>query len=540
MKYTTVLIILTVLISCTQSKKTADLLVRNATVYTVNDTFDKVTSFAVKDGKIIEVASVEELEKRYTFKDKFDAQGKTIVPGLIDAHAHLYSLGLSLQQVDLVGTKSFQEVLDRLVAFQKKNTKAFLTGRGWDQNDWDTKEFPTKEMLDVVFPEIPVAITRIDGHAMLVNSKALELAGILPNTIINGGEALQKDGKLTGVLIDNAMTLVNRIIPKPTREEKINALLEAEKIALKNGLTTVDEAGLDRELIELIDSLQQENKFKLRIYAMLSYNAQDLGHYLPKGVLKKDRLTVRSVKMYADGALGSRGAKLIESYTDMPAHSGIMITKENQLVAIAKRIAESGFQLNTHAIGDSANRMVLRVYKKVLKNTENARWRIEHAQVVAPADFNYFSKDLIPSVQPTHATSDMYWAEDRLGKQRIKGAYAYKKLLNQAGIIVLGTDFPIEKVNPMLTFYAAISRKDTTGFPKDGFFKEQALTREEALKGMTVWAAYANFEEQEKGSIETAKWADFTVLDKDIMTIPENEIPATKVIATFINGERVY
>ncbi len=526
--------------SCDTKKQEVDLLVKNATIYTVNNSFETAEAFVISNGKIRDVGDLAILEKTYHPKEVYDANGKTIVPGLIDAHAHFYGLGLSLQQVDLVGTKSFQEVLDSLVAFQKKHSKKFILGRGWDQNDWDVKEFPNNEELDKLFPNTPVAIRRIDGHAMLVNSKTLQLAGITPQTIINGGEALIKNGKLTGVLIDNAMELVTKIIPEPTKEDKIKALLDAQKICLENGLTTIDDAGLDKEIIDLIATLQQENKLKIRIYAMLSYNAQNLAYYLPKGPQKTDRLSVRSVKMYADGALGSRGAALLKPYNDMPNHCGIIISNEKPLHTIAQRVVEAGFQLNTHAIGDSANRMVLKVYKQVLATTDNARWRIEHAQVVAPTDFKYFSKNIIPSIQPTHATSDMYWAEDRLGSERIKGAYAYKTLLKQAGIVALGTDFPIEKVNPMLTFYAAIARKDLNNYPENGFFKEQALTREEALKGMTIWAAYANFEENEKGSIEIGKWADFTVLDTNIMQASVEETPKTKVIATFINGERVF
>jgi hypothetical protein len=526
--------------SCTTPKPKVDLLVKNATVYTVNKSFDTAEAFVVKEGKILEVASLDTLLKKYTPLETFDAQGKTIVPGLIDAHAHFYGLGLSKQQVDLVGTKSFDEVLERLKRFQEKYNKSYITGRGWDQNDWEDKTFPTKEKLDKLFPDTPVAITRIDGHAMLVNTVALERAGILPTTIVPGGKIVVKNGKLTGVLVDRAMDLVQADIPTPTLAEKEQALLTAQEICLKNGLTTIDDAGLDDEIIELIEKLQQENKLKVRLYAMLSYSPNNLFKYLPKGPKKTDKLHVRSVKFYADGALGSRGAALIEPYHDNPGNKGLLMLKPNQFKAMAVRIKEAGFQMNTHAIGDAANSMVLKIYDSVLKDTQNARWRIEHAQVVAPEDFKYFSNNCIPSVQPTHATSDMYWAEDRLGKDRIKGAYAYKTLLKQAGVIALGTDFPIEQVNPLLTFYAAVSRKDLNGYPKEGFMKEEALTREEALKGMTLWAAYTNFEENEKGSIEPQKWADFTVLDTDIMQVAEEKIPNAKVVATFIAGKREY
>jgi len=528
------------IISCSSEKQQADLLVKNAKIYTVNSTFDTAEAFVVNDGKIIEIGTTEELEAKYDTSKIFDAQGKTIVPGLIDAHAHLYNLGLFLQNVDLKGTKSFEEVLERVVAFQKEKNLDFIEGRGWDQNDWELKEFPTKEKLDKLFPNTPVALKRIDGHAYLVNSKALALAGINTNTNAEGGEIIINNGELTGIIIDSPMNLINKSIPNSSIDYKIQALKEAEKVCLKLGLTTIDDAGLDREIIELIDSLQQSGDLSIRIYAMVSNTKENLDYYLQKGITKTNRLHVRSIKVYADGALGSRGAALREEYSDKSGHFGAMITPMNQLDELAEKIAKAGFQMNTHAIGDSANVSVLRAYKNIINDTNDLRWRIEHAQVVSPLDINSFSKNIIPSVQPTHATSDMYWAEDRVGAERIKGAYAYKSLLNSAGMVALGTDFPIERVNPMHTFYAAIARKDLENYPENGYRIEEALTREETLKGMTIWAAYSNFEEDEKGSIEVGKFADFTVLEKDIMFIPEDEIPNVKVSATFINGIKVY
>jgi len=528
------------IISCAPNKIPADLLVKNAKIYTVNGTFEVVHAFVVKDGKIIEIGLKPELELKYKIKETYDAEGKTIVPGLIDAHAHFYNLGMGLQNVNLVGTQSFDEVLERVSTFQKEKNAPFIFGRGWDQNDWETKEFPNKMMLDSLFPDIPVALGRIDGHALLVNSKALELAGIISETKMEGGEIVLENGEPSGILIDNPMRLVFNTIPDLSRELKIQSLMDAEDICLENGLTTINDAGLDRNIIELIDSLQQTGDLSMRIYAMVSNSEENLDYYLKKGKLKTDRLDVRSIKVYADGALGSRGATLREPYSDKPGHFGAMITPMHQLDSLAKVIAAAGFQMNTHAIGDSANVSVLRAYKDALKGKTDARWKVEHAQVISPSDFDYFSNNILPSVQPTHATSDMYWAEDRLGPDRIKGAYAYKTLLKKAGIIVLGTDFPVENVNPMYTFYAAVARKDLQNFPKKGYMPEEALTREEALKGMTIWAAYSNFEEKEKGSIEKNKFADFTVLDRDIMTIPEDSIPKVKVLATFINGKKVY
>ena len=529
-----------VLFSCSSEKQAADLIVKNANIYTVNTTFDKASAFVVNEGKIIEIGDSKTLETKYSSNKIFDAEGKTIVPGLIDAHAHLYNLGLFLQNVDLKGTNSFEEVLERVVAFQEERNLDYIEGRGWDQNDWEVKEFPTKERLDELFPDTPVALKRIDGHAYLANSKALELAGINAVTKTEGGEIIIKNGEPTGIIIDSPMNLINVSIPKTSRKHKIQALKAAEKVCLKLGLTTVDDAGLDREVIELIDSLQQAGEMTIRVYAMVSNTEENLDYYLNNGIVKTDRLHVRSVKVYADGALGSRGAALRKEYSDKEHHFGAMITPRNKLSALAKRIAKAGYQMNTHAIGDSANISVLRAYKPLINENEDMRWRIEHVQIITPLDMDYFSKNIIPSVQPTHATSDMYWAEDRVGAKRIKGAYAYKSLLKSAGMIALGTDFPIERVNPMHTFYAATARKDLKNYPKNGYRMEEALNREETLKGMTIWAAYSNFEENEKGSLEVGKFADFTVLEKDIMTISEEEIPNLKVNTTFINGDKVY
>lgn len=532
-----IVLVMISLISC-KSKEKVDLIVYNATIYTVNSNFAKADAFAVKDGKFIAVGTIDDLKKNYTAANELNAQGQTIVPGLIDAHCHFFGLGLQQQKVDLEGTKSYDEVLQRLKDFQLQKQVNFITGRGWDQNDWTVKEFPTKEKLDALFPNTPVAITRIDGHALLVNQASLNLAGIDNNTKINGGEIIKKDGKITGVLIDNAMDLVYDKIPNPSKKEQIQALLDAEKICTDLGLTTVDDAGLSKENLELIDSLQQAGALKIRIYGMVSATPQNLDYYIRKGTLKTARLNIRSFKVYADGALGSRGAALRQPYSDQHQHYGAMVTPIDELKAIAKKIAASEFQMNTHAIGDSANHFILETYHQVLNGKADRRWRVEHAQVISPEDFKYF-KEMMPSIQSTHATSDMYWASDRLGKLRLKGAYAYKDLLNQYTKVALGTDFPVEKVNPMLTFYAAVARQDLDSFPKDGFQMENALTREETLKGMTIWAAFSNFEETEKGSIEVGKLADFIILDQDIMAVEIHKVPKIKVVANYINGDKI-
>ncbi|WP_347374386.1 amidohydrolase [Aequorivita sp. Q41] len=526
--------------SCAPDKLPADLLIKNATIYTVDKDFSTANAVVVKDGKILEIGLKPELELKYKITETYDAKGNTVVPGLIDAHAHLYGLGLGLQNVDLTGTTSFEEVLGRVLAFQEVKNTSYIIGRGWDQNDWEDKNFPTKKELDSLFPDTPVALQRVDGHAYLVNSKALELAGITSKTKIPGGEVVIDNGEPTGILIDSPMDLIDKTFPEITEAFSTEALLEAEKICFQYGLTTVDDAGLNRNIIELIDTLQKQEKFKLRMYAMVSNTPENIAYYLNNGIYKTDRLNVRSFKIYGDGALGSRGAAMRSPYSDMPEHFGAMITPADDLNRLAEKIADSEFQMNTHAIGDSANISVLRTYKNVLEGKNDRRWRVEHAQIISEADFDYFSDNILPSVQPTHATSDMYWAEDRVGAERMKGAYAYKTLLEKSGKIALGTDFPVENVNPMYTFYAAVARKDLKNYPENGFQMAGALTREEALRGMTIWAAYANFEENEKGSIEVGKFADFTILDKDIMKVDESEIPNTKVIATFINGEKVY
>ena len=447
---------------------------------------------------------------------------------------------MAQQTVNLSGTTSYDEVLERVQQFHKENPKDFIRGSGWDQNDWAIKEFPTKTELDNLFPDIPVALERIDGHAYLVNQKALDMAGIDWSTKVEGGEIVKKwtggYAGITGVLVDKPMALVDAVMPPPSLNDEIKGLKDAERLCLNMGLTTVNDAGLDRSTIELIDSLQQSGELAIRVYAMISNNSENLNYYLDKGPIKTERLSVRSVKVYGDGALGSRGAVLKKPYSDKPDHIGAMITPVEEIDALAERIAATEYQMNTHAIGDSANAVVLRAYEKALKGKADRRWKVEHAQVLDGMDFEYFKNGIIPSIQPTHATSDMYWAEDRLGSERIKGAYAFKTLLNEAGIVALGTDFPVEQVSPFLTFYAAVGRIDLEGNPKGGYQMKEVLSREEALRGMTIWAAYSNFEENEKGSIEVGKFADFTIYDQDIMTVPIKEIPSIKVEFTYIDG----
>ena len=525
------------LASCSTEK--ADLIIHNAKIYTVNDAFDIKSAVAIKDGKFIAIGG-EEILSKYNANDLLDIKGLAVYPGLIDAHCHFYQLGLAQEQVDLRGSKSVEEIIDRINAHLKENNDEVILGRGWDQNLWEEKVFPNKAALDQAFPGKLVILERVDGHAAYVNSEVLNRAKITAKTKVDGGEVILENGTPSGVLVDKASDLAYAILPAPSVEKKIRALKKAEAIAFENGLTTVDDAGLNRDILELIDSLHTSKQLKIRVYGMISNAKENLVHYLNKGISQTERLTIRSVKVYADGALGSRGAALKSPYADDPKNTGLFLTTKQQIEDLALVLAEKGFQMNTHAIGDAANQVVLDAYTKALVDVEDPRWRVEHAQVVEKQDLEKFGPKVIPSVQPTHATSDMEWADERLGEERVQNAYTYKELLDWAGKLALGTDFPVEKVNPLHTFYAAVARKSLEGNPQGGYQTANALSRSEALKGMTSWAAYANFEEDFKGSIEIGKVADLVILSKDIMTVKESEILQAKVVATLMDGEVVY
>ena len=516
-----------------------DLIVHNATVYSLGDITGKVTAFVVDEGKFVAVGG-DELIDNYDAKKVLDLQKLPVYPAFIDSHCHFLKLGLSLQQLDLKGTRSFEEVLIRVQDYSKNKKLKAIIGRGWDQNDWKDKSLPNKSKLDSLFPDIPVALRRIDGHALLVNQKALDMAGINEKTIIKGGTIIKNNGRLSGVLVDSPISLVTSILPKPSLNEQIKALKDAEKIAFENGLTTVSIAGIDKDEIYLIDSLQKTGELNIRVYAMISNNKNNMDYFLSNGPIRTDKLNVRSFKVYADGALGSRGAALKTPYSDLKSHTGEFITPKDSLERLAYMLSTTPFQMNTHAIGDDANRTILEAYNKALVFSNDPRWRIEHAQVIDTADMSLFNRKIIPSVQPTHATSDMYWAEERIGSSRLNGAYAYKKLLDMSGRISLGTDFPVEEVSPLSTFFAAVARQDKNLFPEGGYLSKNKLSRFEALSGMTKWGAYANFEEDQKGSIEVGKVADFIILDRDIMSVKESKILNTRIVATLLNGNIVY
>ena len=538
MKKASILLFSFVLFLSCQSPE-ADLIIHNAKIYTVNQNFDVVTAAAVKNGAFIAVGG-DELLNQYTSKFTIDLKGFSVYPGFIDAHCHFYNFGLLQQQLDLTGTLSFDEVIERIKGYSKSNPGVPILGQGWDQNDWEVKTYPTKYKLDELFSDKIIALKRVDGHALLVNQFTLDLAGIDLSTEVEGGVVVRKNGALTGVLIDNAMDQVYEALPKPSIDQQTQALLAAQKICFENGLTTVDDAGLDKEQLQLIDSLQRKGILDIRVYGMISNTPDNLDYYLEKGPTQTPYLNVRSVKVYADGALGSRGAALKNDYSDDKGNRGSFVTAVDEIEKLAFVLAKKRFQMNTHAIGDAANHEVLKAYKKALTIDPDPRWRIEHAQVVSRKDREAFGNKIIPSIQPTHATSDMFWADERLGEERIQTAYAYKSLLDWSGKIALGTDFPVEHVSPLKTFYAAVARTTENQLPEGGFQTEDALTRMEALKGMTIWAAYANFEEKIKGSIEIGKMADMVILQKDIMDIRIDAVPEVNVVATILNGDIVY
>lgn len=532
-------------VACKQQDFNADLLVKNAVVYTVDSNFTMADAFVVRKGMIIAVGKDDSLEKIYKAHSVIDAEGKAVYPGFMDDHSHFYGYGMSLQEVDLVNTKSWSEVADSVMMFSKRNPDGWVIGRGWDQNKWAVKKFPDKAKLDSMFPVRPVLLTRIDGHAAIANQAALNLAGVKPGQTITGGEIETIKGKLTGILVDNAVGIVTRKIPEPTDQIIQTALTDAQQKCFADGLTTVSDCGLPYTMINTIEDLQHKGVLKMRLYVMLSDRPDNYEYLFKRGVFKTPRLDVRSFKMYADGALGSRGACLLQPYSDNKKDQkdwkGFLLSSQKHFEEVAQKVADKGFQLCTHAIGDSANRVILKIYASVLKGKNDRRWRIEHAQVLSPDDIHYFGDyNIIPSVQPTHATSDMRWAGTRLGPQRLKTAYAYKQLLEQNGWLPLGTDFPVENISPIYTFYAAVERKDLKGYPQGGFQPENALSRKQALQGMTIWAAKANFEEKEKGSIEPGKYADFVILNKDIMKVKGADLPGVKVLYTYINGEKVY
>ncbi|MER3523646.1 MAG: amidohydrolase [Ignavibacteria bacterium] len=534
-----------------QRVEQAQLLIINGTVYTLNDAEPLAEAIAVRDGKIVGIGTTGDLRKRFASARILDVQGKAVYPGFTDAHAHVEGLGAALVNIDLMDTKSVEEI-QRLVAQRAAVLPpgSWIRGRSWDQNKWASKAFPTHQMLDAVTRDHPVVLTRVDGHAVWVNKVALELAAITKATADPEGGKILRDarGEPTGVLVDNAANLVEAVMPAPTETEMREAIEKATRECVRVGLTAVHDMGVELDVLAIYKQLVQERKLPLRIYAALAGAGPAWAQYVRQGPdigQYNGRLTVRALKLYADGALGSRGAALIEPYADDPLNRGLTLTGADSLRKLAEAALSAGFQLCVHAIGDRANHIVLNVYEELSKANpdrfKNARFRIEHAQVLEPADIARFSKlGIIPSMQPTHCTSDMPWAEDRLGPERVKGAYAWRSLLETGSIIAGGSDFPVESPNPLFGFYAAITRQDHEGKPEGGWHPEQRMQRVEALKAFTLWAAYAAFEEQQRGSLEVGKLADIVVLSNDIMKCEPRDILKTTVEFTILGGDIVY
>jgi len=520
----------------------ADLVVHNAQIFTMDGAGTKQTAMAIKDGRILELGPEFQILNRYRAKKTIDLGTKAVYPGFIDGHGHFLGYGLNKQKVNLAGAKSWGEVLRRVQAHAAAHPgTGWLLGRGWDQNLWPGREYPVNDSLNLLFPDRPVLLQRVDGHAAIVNQQALDRAGLDAAANIEGGLLAKQNGKLTGLLLDNAVSAFQKIFDDADEATKRQAVLDAQRDCLAAGLTMVCDAGLDAGTIDLLKRMQAEGTLQIRIYAMLADDSANFKAYAA-GPFISERLVVRAVKCYADGALGSRGALLLQPYNDDPAAGhGLQLARREHFVQVARWCKENGFQMATHCIGDSANRLLLGVYGEVLGGTNDLRWRIEHAQCMDTADFHLFGKyNIIPSMQPTHATSDMGWAVDRLGPARLANAYALKRLMRQNGMIALGTDFPVEGIDPLMTFYAATVRKNAEGQPADGFQMADALSREEALRGMTVWNALATFTETDLGSLEVGKKADFTVVDRDLMGVSEDLLKRAAITATFIGGEQVW
>jgi predicted amidohydrolase YtcJ len=522
--------------------ETADLVIVNARVYTVNPRQPSATAIAIKAGKFLAVGdSVSDYVGAET--RRIDVHGKAVIPGFIDSHGHMLGLGETLSSLDLHGVSSELEI-QAMVANRARLRKPgeWITGFGWDQNLWKNKQFPIKDLLDSAAPDNPVVLTRVDGHAIWVNSEALTVTGVKDKVADPTGGRVMRDetGYPTGVFIDNAMDLVK--VPDETPAQREADLEAAAKLCARIGLTTVHDAGIPAATLEAYRTLIQKNRLPIRINAMISGSDPDLwNRFLKAGPEIGDFLTVRSVKLYADGALGSRGAALLAPYSDDPKNSGLTITEQATIEKFAREAVKGGFQVCTHAIGDRANHEVLLAYAAALHGKNDKRFRVEHAQVVAPEDFARFrDNSIIASMQPTHATSDMPWAALRLGPVRIEGAYAWQTFLKLGVHLAFGSDFPVENPNPIWGFYAAVSRQDRQGNPDGGWFPNQRLTRAEALRSWTIEGAYAAFQETTKGSIEPGKFADFVVLSDDIMRIAPARIPTARVTMTVVNGKVVY
>ena len=528
----------------------ADLIVTNANIYTVDDDRPRAEALAVRGGRVEFVGSRREaLALRGPATRILDAGGHTIIPGMVDAHGHLLELGLSLRQVDLVGTRSYDEVVAR-VAARAKGAPAgeWILGRGWDQNHWGDTRFPTHEALSRAVPNNPVVLGRVDGHALLANAAAMRAAGVTAATRDPEGGRIEREpnGEPSGVFVDNAKSLIERVVPPPSRDEARQATLAAIREANRYGLVGVHDAGEPRQVIDLFEEMARAGQFDLRGYIMVGDDSAAEAHYFargPQSALYDGHIWIRAIKLYADGALGSRGAALLEPYADDPKNTGLLVSTPQHIRDVAERALRAGFQVNTHAIGDRANRVVLDAYEAALDAVPTAdhRFRIEHAQILNHDDIPRFARlGVIPSMQAVHQTSDMNWVPARLGYARSFGAYAWRSLLNTGVIIPNGSDFPVESANPLFSFHSAVTRQDANDWPPGGWFPAEKMTRAEALKSMTIWPAYAAFQEDLMGSLTPGKYADFVILDRDIMTVGDGDILGASVLATYIGGRAVY
>ncbi|MCW5900609.1 MAG: amidohydrolase [Flavobacteriales bacterium] len=534
------LLLLLMLTACYQSE-TADLVVHNAVIHTLDEAGSTHQAMAVRDGRIVELGPERQILNKYRAKENYDAQGRSVYPGFIDGHCHFLGYGLNKQKIDLQGAKNWEEVLDRTLAFAKTHPDTtWILGRGWDENFWNDRSLPTNTKLNTLFPDRPVLLQRVDGHAAVVNQAAMDAVGFDPSAAIEGGLMVKRDGRPTGLLVDNAVAVFQQIIDQADEATKRRSLLEAQSDCFDLGLTMVVDAGLDPKTIELIQRMQEEGALKIRVYAMVTDDPGFLKHFAERGPILTDRLFVRSIKVYSDGALGSRGALLKEDYHDMPGHRGLQLAARDHFKEVAEWCKRHDFQMNTHCIGDSANQLLLDVYGEVLGGTNDRRWRIEHAQVVGPEDRPKFAAyNIIPSVQPTHATSDGPWAGDRLGPERVAHAYAYEELRRAMGMVALGTDFPVEPIDPLQTFRSAVLRQAPDGWPQGGYQKENALSRLDALRGMTIWNAIATFTENDLGSLGVGKRADLTIVDRDLLKTDDDGLWKARINAVFVGGERV-
>lgn len=539
MRNTLLISLALIILSGCMKAKSADLVVHNAIIHTMDNNDQIAEAMAIKDGKIIEVGPERQILNKYSAEETIDAGGKEIYPGFTDAHGHLIPYADMKLGVDLYGSKSMEEILVKTEKYADKSNRKFIVGHGWDQSMWGNDILPTNEKLNELFPDIPVCLYRVDGHAILANQAALDKAKINEETEIYGGKVVLEAGKCTGLILDKAMDSMGTVIPPYSDKQRLEALYEIQDELLQYGVVAVHEAGIENRDLGLLKKLAMAPEWKLEVYGMLRNSKENRDFALKNGKVNWRNFYISSFKMFADGALGSRGAFLKQPYSDDPQSHGIQTTTIPEMNSLAEFCLKLDYQLNTHAIGDSSASILFNLYKRAFEVKKDHRWRIEHAQVIDPNDFSLFADyGVFPSIQPTHAISDKRWVENRLGKERMKGAYAYKSILKQTGILALGTDFPFDRINPFLTIFAATQRKDMENKPAEGFMMNEALTMNECIKGMTIWAAFASFREQNTGSLEKGKEASFVILDRPLnhgQSFIENFANTT-----VIRGETVY